>query len=233
MQIGDGAGDGPRNIVTPGTRQRVNISSAISQLTVHYRLDIPGGSSVYLFSQSRVVNPFGKEKVVNNPFLRQHVVADMVADYLSKLERFGQDTCDFELTQEARTVLEGDLLQVLYSPYGYRGDLVRVLSVDKSLTTTRVTVSLWSDLIFLYEPAALPVDTPITGPVTTIGPPSTPTGLGLASSTFLDNDGHVKVFLDANWDSNTEVTVIGYEVSFRRAGDSVWTLRNVNVGRTA
>lgn len=234
MVTGDGPGDGQHHIVGSGPRQRANVSNATSRYTVRYRLDIPGGGSTYLFSLSRTVNAFGKEKIVENPFIRDHRTADMVDDYLSKREYFGQDTGELELSQEGRKLIEGNLMRVTYAPSGYASSLVQVIEARKMLATTRVTVAAWDVSIYQYQSSPnLPTDSPVTGPVSTIAAPASPVGLALASSTFIDTDGHAKVFLDADFDENTEATLLGYEIQFKRAQDSIWTSRQIPKARTS
>jgi len=160
MRIRDGVGDGERNIQQAGNRVLVPTSSAVSQYTVKYRLNFPnGGSSTdYDFSQTRPVNNFGKETILEQPFIRDHETADRVTDYLAKREKYSQDSCDFEVTQEARQLREGDLVSVTYIPNGYSDTIAEVREIEKKIDTNRVVVSAWDASIFVYQPGTLPTD---------------------------------------------------------------------------
>lgn len=162
MRMRDGTGDGERNIQQAGQRQLVHTTDAISLYKVKYRLNFPKGgtSAAFDFTQSRVVNGFGKETVLEQPFIRDHETADRVTDYLAKREKFSQDSCDFEITQEARQLREGDLVQVTYVPNGYVETLVEVREIEKKTDGNHVVVAGWDASIFVYQPGTLPTDFP-------------------------------------------------------------------------
>jgi hypothetical protein len=162
MRIRDGTGDGERNIQQAGQRQLVHTTDAISLYKVKYRLNFfkGGTSAAFDFTQSRTVNGFGKETVLEQPFIRDHETADRVVDYLAKREKFSQDSCDFEVTQEARQLREGDLVQVTYVPNGYSETLVEVREIEKKTEGNHVVVSGWDASIFVYQPGDLPTDFP-------------------------------------------------------------------------
>jgi hypothetical protein len=162
MRMRDGTGDGERNIQQAGQRQLVHTTDAISLYKIKYRLNFPKGgtSAAFDFTQSRIVNGFGKETVLEHPFIRDHETADRVCDYLAKREKFSQDSCDFEITQEARQIREGDLVEVTYVPNGYSGTLVEVREIEKKTEGNHVVVSGWDASIFVYQPGTLPTDFP-------------------------------------------------------------------------
>ncbi|HSE45085.1 MAG TPA: hypothetical protein VLA89_07120, partial [Gemmatimonadales bacterium] len=161
MRLRDGVGDGERNIQQAGQRQLVPTTSAVSKYTIKYRLNFPNGgtSSDYDFSLFRSVNSFGKETVLEHPLIREHETADRVVDYLAKREKFGQDSCDFDATQEARQLREGDLVQVTYTPNGYSNTIAEVREIEKRTDLNHIVVSGWDASIFVYQPGPLPVDT--------------------------------------------------------------------------
>lgn len=191
MVVNDGTGDGQRNIVTAGPRILAETQNAVSTYTVQYRPDFPNNSA-FQFSQTRTVNAFGKVRTFQSLFIRDHTTADMVCDYLAKREKYAQDTAELELPQEARRLVEGNLVQVFYAGLGYAGDVVEVQHVAKTLETVRVTVASWDAEIYFYQPGVVPADTPPpTGPdpVTVPGlpttaptPPAVPTGLAVRVS---------------------------------------------------
>src|SRR6185295_12259830 len=110
---------------------------------------------------------FGKETVLEHPFIRDHETADRVTDYLAKREKFSQDSCDFEVTQEARQLREGDLVQLYYVPNGYVDALVEVREIEKKTEGNHVVVAGWDASIFVYQPGTLPTDFPpnVTGTI--------------------------------------------------------------------
>jgi hypothetical protein len=227
MVARDGIGDGERTLVTTGPRVRAETQNAVSVYTVKYRPDFPNGSA-FQFSQARTVNAFGKEKIFEALFVRDHTAADMICDYLAKREQYGQDTCQLELSQEGRRLIEGNLVQVFYAPTGYAGDIVEVREVAKTLETVRVTVASWSPAIYVYQAGILPSDTPPpVGPPSTLSAPATPAGLVMLSDTFIDTDGQAQVFLDIGWMQNLETDIQGYEIQFKRTIDPIWTSRQV------
>jgi len=181
MQIRDGTGDGERNILKAGKKAIVDSKNAISTYIVNYRLD--GTKDTYLSKQTRVVTGIGKEKSLDAPFIWDHVTADKVTDYLAKREFYGQVTCDFEVTQEARRLIEGNLVRVFYTPCGYANDIVEIRQVQKRRESIQVVVVGWDQSIYVYTPGVLPIDTP---PGTPPGspPPAPPPGTGPPPGTW-------------------------------------------------
>jgi hypothetical protein len=212
-------------VVTAGPRKKVETQNAVSVYTVRYQPDFPNGS-VLQGSQSRTLSTFGKEKTIDLPLIRDHTTADAVCDYLAKRELYGQETAEFELPQEARRLVEGNIILVTYAPTGYANDIVEVRSVSKTLETVRVVVVSWNGLIYVYEPGIIPPTLPPPGgPAPTIDPLLVPTGLTLFSDLLMDTDGQLQVFLDTLWDSVGGAT--SYDVQFKRQADAVWTTRSV------
>lgn len=166
MRLRDGPGDGERNILSAGTRQLVPARNAVSKYLVNYRFDVAKGE--FLFTQNRIVSGIGKEKKLDAPFIRDHVTADKVTDYLAKREKYGQETCEFVITQEARKMIEGKLVTVVYAPCGYNDDIVEIREAEKRLEQIRLVVSGWDQSIFVYEPGIIPSDSGTDTPTGTL-----------------------------------------------------------------
>ena len=226
MRVRDGTGDGERNISLAGTRQRIRTQDAVSTYKVKYRLNfVKGGSSSdFDFTQSRPVNGFGKEAVLEALFIREHVTADRVTDYLAKREKYSQETCEFTVTQEARKILEGDLVSVFYTPNGYANDICEVREVEKKLEAIRMVVAAWDASIYVYQPGTLPTDfTNTTGTLFVprpggleLGPPhqfldQTFTGCDIKLEWFANSELYLNVA--NNEDNLPAAEVIGYYVT--------------------
>lgn len=164
LQLYDGVGDGPRTILQAGARRRPLVSDAISIYKLQYRVDFIRGG--FLFDQKRTVHPtFGREKTIDNVFVRDHTTADKIIDYLAKREKFGSERVDMTIPQEGRLLLEGDLVEVTYDPFDLLQELMEIRKVSKKLETVAVELASWSDEIFIYGPGTLPTDgDEFTGP---------------------------------------------------------------------
>lgn len=150
-------GDGPRTILSAGKRQRPPIGDAISTYKLSYKSDFLNGT--WLFGQQRTVTPtFGRERSIDNSFIRDHLTADRVIDYLAKREKFGAETVDFTVPQEGRNLLEGDLVEVTYAPMHLTARLMEVRQANKRLESVSVLVAPWSTEIYTHSSGTLPFD---------------------------------------------------------------------------
>jgi hypothetical protein len=157
LVVGDGLGDGPRNVLDCTDRHGPALADTVSRVTIQYRLDLP--TSTYLFRQSRTVaDPLGRERLIPNRFIRDHVTADVVADYLGKRLARSQDVATVTLGQAARSLAEGDLIALTYPSQGYTGDVVEVQQVTKDLTEISAIIQGWDASIYQYTPGTLPGD---------------------------------------------------------------------------
>lgn len=185
MPIGDGVGDNQRNILNIRGRQRTAVRDAIAQYILHYRLNFVEGT--YEFTQQREVTPplngkpLGQNRDINNAFIRDHVTADKVIDYLAKREIYGAETVAVVLTQEARGLVEGDLVQVTHLPMGFDEAILEVRTVNREQETLESILSGWSAAIYVYTPGTLPEEPvppdtilriPRPGGLELLGPPA-------------------------------------------------------------
>jgi hypothetical protein len=170
LALGDGREDGVRNILSAGQRDRPSTGDVIATYTLAYRQDFVRGE--YGFRQSRTVNPnFGRERTIENDFIRDHATADKIIDYLAKRERFGAETVDLMIPQEGRKLLEGNLVEVTYPPMALNAAVMEVRRVIKRLNTVSILASGWSPDIYVYTPGTLPFDpSEFTGPITIPAP---------------------------------------------------------------
>lgn len=153
----DGTADGERNIIAIGPRQRPRIEDQVATYILRYRWDLL--AKTYLFKQSRAVNlGRGQDRTVEHPFIRDHTTADTVTDYLGKREQYGNETCPITLTQEARQLAEGDVVQVTSVPLGYSTTDLEVVEIKKGLDRIEATLRGWNSAIYTYTAGTLPTD---------------------------------------------------------------------------
>lgn len=140
IAIGDGRADGPRNILSAGQRHRPATADAVSIYSIRYRLDFVRGA--YQNSLSRTVNErIGRERTLENNFIRDHITAFIVVDYLSKREIITAETSEFTIAQEGRALIEGDLVQVTYLPFDFIRNILEVRKVTKRLESVDVVLA--------------------------------------------------------------------------------------------
>jgi hypothetical protein len=104
---------------------------------------------------------------------------------------------------------------------GLTSELFQILNREARWSEGRMRFTL------LWIGGIAAVSAPSSGGAVNQGPPATPTGLALATGTTVDVDGTVQVFLDITWTANTEADLAGYDVRFRRQGDTNYTHRRV------
>lgn len=156
MRVGDGPGDGVRNLLRWQARSLTPISDAVSDFVLRYRFD--PATNTYKNEQTRVIGLTGHQRVIENKYIRSHLTADKTVDYLAKRQKFGEDRSTFVLPQEARGLLEGDLLLVRFAPLRYDETTVEVIGLKKGLEEVEVDVALWDESIYTYTPGTLPTD---------------------------------------------------------------------------
>lgn len=202
MRLRDGAGDGERNILRAGTRSLVPARNAVSKYFVHYRFDPV--KDAFLFTQQRIVSGIGKEKNLDAPFIRDHVTADKVCDYLGKREKYSQETCDFDVTQEARQMIEGNLVMVSYTPCAYNDTIVEIREAEKKLELIRLVVSAWDQSIYVYEPGTIPDDSVVSTP---LGPLVLPRPGGLEQPGLANIDEFEGCDIEIHWHRVSEIFI--------------------------
>ena len=195
LEAADSTGDGERTILRMNRRSRPDYSNAISTYKLSYFPDY--AKSEFRFTQKRTVYPFGQEREIENNFIRDHVTADKVIDYLGKREYYGSDVVEMELTQEARGLDEGNLVFVTYPTASIDAATMEVTEIEKDSQVVRVTAAGWSPSIFLYAPGELPTDPieedplyriPRPGGLELVGPPRVEVGEGEEQMIGLGNE---------------------------------------------
>jgi hypothetical protein len=116
------------------------------------------GASWHAARQSSVALPDLGRLAITNDFISDHEVADRVTDYVAKRLRFGQDGVDFEVTQEARDLVIGDLILVRYPALFLVDEVMEVATIEKPYDRVRVRATGWDPSIYEYEPGTLPQD---------------------------------------------------------------------------
>jgi hypothetical protein len=186
LELGDGLGNGLRNVLRAGSKGRPNSRDAVTDYVVQYRPDYTKGNT-YLFNQHRTVSPFGKPRTATFNFIRNHVTADKVADYVGKRLFFGQSTVEIITGQAGRGVAVGDLILFTYPPLDYAAAILEVTNYRKAIEQVQLTAAAWDESIYDYDPGTLPIDLeeelltaviPRPGGLELLGPSSQPVTAG-------------------------------------------------------
>jgi hypothetical protein len=229
MAVGDGTGDGERNILSAGLRSRPSLDEQVKTYKVRYRRDPERSSatipeSEYLFTQERTVHAsIGQERILDLPFVRDHTTADKIVHYLAKREELGAERLDLTLTQEARQLAVGDIVQVTYAPLGLAAADWEVLEVRKDPEEIAVVLGSWSDTFYDYAAGTLPSDN-ITGTEQDQSRtnPDPVTNLSLVSTHI---DPHVDGGMMASAVLEFDTPTTNYQqavVRHRQTGDTEW-----------
>jgi len=153
-EANDGAGDGPRTIVSIGPRVKPLLTDQISEYHLHYNLHPVTG--VYQNGQSRTVSTVGKHLHYEHPYITNHTTADKVDHYLAQRAIYNADMCPMTLTQEARGITVGKIIRVTYAPLGYAAEDRQVSKVTLNETTVEIETVAWSANIYVYVAGTLP-----------------------------------------------------------------------------
>lgn len=157
MRLGTGPGDGERNIVDAGPRELKGPTEAVGRVGLQYRRDEIRGE--FNFEQFRVITAaFGQNKVYQNDFVRDHTTADKITSYLGKRHQYGNETCPFVVSQEARRVVAGDLVEVYDPSLAYTGQTVEVTTAEHEKDAIRLVTTSWDSAIYTYSAGSLPID---------------------------------------------------------------------------
>ena len=229
----DGPGVGERTLLDASDRAEPPLEDRIKTLRVDYREDFT--AQRFLFPQTRAVNASGRDRIMENRFIRDHRTADVVADYLGKRLLYGQETVRLELTQEARGLQEGHIIRLIDPSIGYAapGADVEVRSVQKALARILAVVNGWAAAIYTYVAGALPADN-VTGTEldTSNTSPSPATSLAIASSgTRVAGDGHVTSFVRLGF-TNPTSNFSHALVKYRKNGTTDWVVAGDQVRAT-
>jgi hypothetical protein len=98
LVLGDGPGDGPRNLVSCSDRDPLSTDDMTRDLILKYRVNLLNDTPMH--EQRRVVSAdFGKDRTVQADFIRNHTTAKKVKNYLGKRLQYGEETVRVSLTQ--------------------------------------------------------------------------------------------------------------------------------------
>lgn len=198
------------------------ISEAVSSLDIEYRYDPVGGQYLQV-SSARTLHAFGQPKRYPFRFIRHHITADKVADWLAKSTTDNEQRVSTVAGQEAMGLLLGDRIVVaaprygMYAPYEIRGHTKRLATVDLELVP-------YHDDLYTYTPGTLPVDeTPDSGADLSKTPPSPPSNLTKPSQgSEQATDGTTSAWVDLSWTASP-TSGVTYVVQLKKNGESTWT----------
>lgn len=220
--FGHGPGQPWRNVREFGGRTRTPLDDAVKTLFLDYRLDLRTGT--YLLSATRAVLAKGQEKRIAQDFIRDRTTADKTCDYLSKDLLYGDQKIAFVAGQEARAVVEGDLIQYFAPSVGLDPVTVfRLLQVRRRLEDTSLEAKGWNQAIYTYQAGTLPAE-----PLSDVGTDTSRSTPAPVSSLILLSSG-TEQMTGGQWFAFVvlQYTVPAEEwaetqVKFRRTGTTVW-----------
>jgi hypothetical protein len=224
LAIRDGMGPGERNLLNVRRRTRTGLSDRPKSFILKYRRDLIDDE--YLFTQARTIGPTsGREVTEENPFVRNHETADRITDYMAKRLNYGQETIeDVEITPAARTLKEGDLVTIAYTPIGTYdpGATYEVTRVDKDLTTIRTTLGGWNAAIYTYTPGTIPPDdTPGTFDDLSRTTPTQATAVSVFGAGIENTATGSEAWTTLRFTVPT-ANCVGVKLDWKKSGDAIW-----------
>ena len=215
--FGHGPGQPWRNVRTFDGVSNTPVSEAVKTLVLDYRLNLR--TKTYLLSASRAVLALGQEKRIQHDFIRDRVTGDKTCDYLGKTLYYGDRKIGFVAGQEARAILEGDLVQYLAPSVGLTTATVfRTLKVRRRIEDVHLDAQGWDPAIYVYQAGTLPAE-----PISDIGTDWSNTTPGAITSLSILSSG-VEQATDGTWSA---YVVLQYTVP-----DESWAQTHVKVRRT-
>jgi len=98
----------------------------------------------------------GKDRVYELDCVREYPALDRVAAYLAGRLLAGESTVDVVMGQEARSLMEGELVQVTDANLGLDAEVMEAREVRKSLPEHGAVLAGWSEDIYTYTPESYP-----------------------------------------------------------------------------
>jgi hypothetical protein len=217
MILGDGPGDGERNLLAASSRAFADVNSAVRNAHISFREDLAQpGTFRQRAKYARVVNAdFGADRPYTNRFIWQQATADRVLCGLWKRLVLDQQRIHLTTGQAGRALEPGQVVQVTVERLGLSDALLEVVSVEESIEKAELICRPWNDGIYTYTPSdEIPDDT------SEDTPPDVPTNLeegdnvnagdGTASVTIIyDNIQTIEpaeVFVERRLDTETTWT---------------------------
>lgn len=156
LTASDGAGPGRRTLLAPVVRRPFSTTrDAVKAVKLSYRRDGVTGEWRHVASRA-VESSRGADLPMSNRFIRDHGTADRVGYYVGRrLYWWSRDICDVQMTQEARQLREGGLVEVIDSRAGMSSATV-LEAHEVTLTLHRVTALChgWDTDIYVYSPSS-------------------------------------------------------------------------------
>jgi len=159
LEARDGPGAGLRTLLDLSDSRIARVDDSIRTLTLQYHQD--GRTNTLAWARQRVVHPLiGRDRIYTSEFLYDDIGADRVIHYLAARLAAAERTVDVTLTQEARRLVEGDLVLLTDAASGFSpGVVFEVSEVRKDLDKISATLQGWTDAAYLYAPTAFPRQT--------------------------------------------------------------------------
>jgi len=152
----DGPGLGARTLLDATGRAQARLDDTVKTLIVQYQRDLLN-PDVYKSEIRRTVHAsLGRDRLVPCDLITNNTSADRLADYLAKRLLASEETVDVVLTQEARQLREGDLIQLTDPWLGYDHAVREVKEVRAEQKQIAATVQGWTTGIYDYAPGPFP-----------------------------------------------------------------------------
>jgi hypothetical protein len=151
----DGSGDGERTLLRIGDRQLPSLDETVTDVVVKGRRDLL--NEKWHVTRRRTVHADkGHDRVYELDCVREYPALDRVAAYIAATILDGEQTVAVTMGQEARQLMEAELLMVTDALMGYDAAITRVREITKSLPEHGALVAGWSEAPYTWVPTAYP-----------------------------------------------------------------------------
>jgi len=193
---------------------------------VEYRADFI--TKQFLGSATRTIGTIGEEEnLLEQHLVRDHTTGNAIADYVANIEKFGELRMQIQtpdVAVGART-LEEDEVVTIRVPEFPGGRLFRVTALSQGTDESRVELRSYADAIFdLAAPVTStdPALDPIVRSAPLPPPPMVPSGLSLVTSSRIQPDGTLIVWVDGVYTPGAGCLITRVEFG-EGASPAAWT----------
>ena len=156
-----GSGDGfYNNIIKIGRYQTVSGDESVAKLKLEYN-NYPNNQGELLFNSfvEKLVNSYGtEERILQNPYIIDHVTADRVLDYNAKKLKYGDEVLNITVGNEGTRLDIGYLVEVTIPRLGISSKTFQIAEMKNTGLETDLKLVGFSPQIFTYDPGPLPTN---------------------------------------------------------------------------
>lgn len=156
-----GSGDGfYNNIIRVSSYETTPADQSVNKLTLEYN-SYPNnqGELIYNSSLERPVNSYGTEqRIVQNPYILDHVTADKVLDYNAKKLRYADEILNITVASDGERLDIGNIVEITIPRFNINRKIFQISEIrDRGIERDLKLVG-FSTQIFTYDPGALPTN---------------------------------------------------------------------------